>query len=422
MRYALRIIRMILCIILLTGCGQESPQELSVKAEPWGGWESIQAGTLETEKLKVTTWSSGRCEATSENTMIEGENGYYYAYQEYLFYADKTDLSNWVLVCAKPDCDHNAHGRCSAALNSPRIVVRDGRIYTTVWSELYPELYKTEGSGYLLVSMAADGTDMKLEYAFTEALEDDFSNSFSFLSSNHWMYSYSVTDEEGNMTGYLYRITDKGPELVLKQENSAGASLFVMNGVAYGITPFWSELLDDNGELRFFSYYQDNELKTLDMNILPSWGCYISNGIARGFDHRERCYHDRDLETGEDTFLAEAQLNNSFGSVVLPNCILESTLLGSYSLEYRDENAPNAMKIFNGEQWVDVALTEELINAGRRDYLEIVAVTSDRIFLSLRNSGTFAWQTGYISDLYQILLTEDALQVQYCGQLQIPVE
>lgn len=422
-RFFSGLITIFLLLSLLPGCSNNEDTLQLVQPQLWNGWPQIQPGKLAGEKLGLTAWDSGRCEATSENTMIETENGYYYAYQEYLFYADKTDLSNWVLLCSKPDCGHPSHGRCSASLNSGRIVSRDGRIYTTVWSELYPELYQSGVSGDLLVSMAPDGTDLRLEYAFTDALEAELGQSFTFLTSDQWIYSYTETNAEGSMTGYLYRIADHGPELIKKQENMVNiASLLVMNGVAYGVTPFWSELLDDSGELRYFHYLKDGQLEVLDLGILPSWGCYVSDGIARGFDHKEGCYLDRNLETGEDTFLTDAQLDGSFGCVILPNCILESTMLRSFSSDFRDPQAPNTMKLFNGEQWLDVKLPGQLLEANRTDYLEIVAVTSDRIFLSLRTPNRFTWQEGYYSELYQIMLTEDALEVQYCGSLKIPVE
>jgi len=411
----------LLAIMLITGCAAE-PQDSMVQAKPWEGWPQIEQGVVEAEQLHITTWSSGRCEATSENTMIEVENGYYYAYQEYLFYADKADLSNWVLVCAKPNCDHSPHRRCSAALNSQRILKYNGRICTTVWSVLYPELYATQGSGDLLVSMAADGTDLRLEYVFEEALKDGLSNSFSFLLSDQWIYSYTETDTAGNLTGYLYRVTEDGPQLIRKQEGAAGASVLTMTGVAYGVTPFWSELLDDSGELRFFHYFQNGELIPLDLSLLPSWGCYVSNGIARGFDHREGYYYDKNLETGEIIPLADAQIENSFGCVVLPNCILESTLLRSFSTEFRDPDTPNTMKIFDGKHWRDVSLPAELQQARSNDYLEIIAVTSDRILLSFRNTNTYTYQTGYLSEIYSISLNEENLQVKHCAQISVPTQ
>jgi len=411
----------LLAILILTGCTKNS-QDRPLVTSPWKGWPAITYGKIESAALGVTTWDSGRCAATSENTMIEAEKGYYYAYQEYLFYADKADLSNWVLVCARPDCDHAPNSRCSAALNSQRIVEYNGRICTTVWSEIYPELYNTEGAGEFLVSMAPDGTDLRLEYVFEDALKDGLSNNFSFLLADQWIYSYTETDTDGNLTGYLYCVTEDGPQLIRKQEGITGASVLTMTGVAYGVTPFWSELLDDSGELRFFHYFQNGELIPLDLSLLPSWGCYISNGIARGFDHLEGYYYDKNLETGETVPLTDAQMRNSFGCIVLPNCILESTLLRSFSTEFRNADTTNAMMLFNGTEWLEIQLPPELANAGVSDYLEVIAVTSDSVFLSLRNANTFTWQTGYLSDIYQILLTEQQLKAEHCGQIQIPIQ
>jgi len=158
------------------------------------------------------------------------------------------------------------------------------------------------------------------------------------------------------------------------------------------------------------------------LSLLPSWGCYVSNGIARGFDHREGYYYDKNLETGEIIPLADAQIENSFGCVVLPNCILESTLLRSFSTEFRDPDTPNTMKIFDGKHWRDVSLPAELQQARSNDYLEIIAVTSDRILLSFRNTNTYTYQTGYLSEIYSISLNEENLQVKHCAQISVPTQ
>ena len=84
-------------------------------------------------------------------------------YGSWFFYADKTDLTNWVLVCNEPDCKHI--NDCAGLVFTNGIIMKDGRLlYETVTSDI-PELYVGEGSGTVLVSASVSGTDRKVECA-----------------------------------------------------------------------------------------------------------------------------------------------------------------------------------------------------------------------------------------------------------------
>lgn len=121
-----------LTILLLSGC--------SAVAEDEKTDESHAAATVSTEQrpeqdttesvLTVPAHASDpdtRCAVSGRGKMLETETGYYLIHNTMLFYADKSDLSRWVPVCAKPDCQHNDSG-CYAVLVD-RIWMSGGRLF-----------------------------------------------------------------------------------------------------------------------------------------------------------------------------------------------------------------------------------------------------------------------------------------------------
>ena len=114
------------------------------------------------------------------------------------------------------------------------------------------------------------------------------------------------------------------------------------------------------------------------------------------------------METGEEVHLADAQLKNSQSFIVLPNCIIETTL-GS---ENHQEGDQHSMMLFDGESWRTVILPEELSQNYTLDMrFNIGVVTSDRIFILVYTS-----QSNSRCDVYQILLGEDELMLEYCAR------
>ena len=133
-----RIIPLLLALLLtltMVGCQEEAP-ETPTEPQPseslvWETMPQLAYGVMEYEKLEVLPWYSGRCEATSYDTLAETDLGYYLLDpSDDLQYADKTDLANWLPVCNNPSCSHtDANMRCSSHLALQNFVIRDGTIY-----------------------------------------------------------------------------------------------------------------------------------------------------------------------------------------------------------------------------------------------------------------------------------------------------
>lgn len=100
------------------------------------------------------------CAITSNGQMAETESGYYAQFRGKLYYADESDLTNWVQVCNEPDCRHWDES-CPAKMMPYGFWIQDNRIYSvrqTVTIEEIPT------AGDAIYSMAPDGTDLRLEY------------------------------------------------------------------------------------------------------------------------------------------------------------------------------------------------------------------------------------------------------------------
>ena len=146
-------------------------------------------------------------------------------------------------------------------------------------------------------------------------------------------------------------------------------------------------------------------------------GGYLSGNTLRVFRPNDG-YYDVDLETRQEVLLSPSQLENSCAVIVLPNCILESTLLSKDSLDYRTPGMQHSLMLFDGRIWREVALPNELLQADASECLFIHSVNSDSIFL--RSAGGLPNSGEPLVTLYRIDLTAEELKLEYCGQVFEP--
>ena len=411
------IVTLCLTVLLLEGCNKQGEDSVTIGSEVWATMPQLTYGVMEYDQLKVLPWNSGRSEATSFETIAETHSGYYMAYSLSLFYADKANLSIWVPVCKQPDCGHRENVRCDARLYYNNFVIRDNRIYYQLDVGAFPELYLNPTGGNILVSMAADGTDKKLAFAAEKAYLPNTASYMTLLTSHNWLYNAVSLNADGTQTAYSFRITDAGMEQIAAVENFAGTALLRTGEpyTIYGDRIFQNGVLD--GKRSSYFLFENNKLHKIDLDDIPVTGSYISGDILRYFISNDG-YYDIQIKSRAEVKLADAQLENSIAYVVLPNCIVESTLLGRDSLLLRTAGQTHRMMLFDGASWREVKMPEALINAGSAVYLTIEAVTSSSILLIYWERGT-SGSTG-ISQLYQIDLGSDDLEMKHCAELSMP--
>ena len=416
-RFLSRLITILLLLALLPGCAEETSQT-PIGSHYWTSFPTLGSGFSQQEVLSAAPWNCGRLEATSHETMAETEQGYYLVYMNQLFYADKQNLSNWVPVCSQPDCKHRDMGSCSSILLDERIVIKDNRIFTTVNSGTYPQIYDN-GCSVAVMSFLGDGTDMKLEYVLEAGVYDDSAGISAMLYSDQMLYNAVALQRDGTWTGYLYRVSPEGVETLTEVEDFDRNGLVVSTPaeIVNGVHLFQSTLLDPSG--RFFYYYENGELKHFDIAGFPGVGGYLSNGILRCMKSGEG-YYDVNLETGEKTFLEKQQIENSRSRIILPNCILETTLIGHSSALGNTAVQIHQMSLFNGTRWQSVLLPKELENSNENLTLSVMGVASDRIFIACRDSRYQNSEYGFRFSVYQILLDSQTCELTYCGDICRP--
>ena len=423
MKKRISLLLAVLILLASAGCTQEvsSPP---IGPEPnesivWEAMPQLTYGVMEYEKLEVLPWYSGRCEATSLNTVAETKAGFYQTCALWLFYADKTSLSNWIPVCNDPTCTH--YGDCNAHIASGRFLVGDHKIYYEVHPQEVPVSGLSESGGFILASKNPDGTFHKVEYILEDMLVSGKSASSSLLLPDQWLCQRFELEPNGTQSGRLYCVTKNGPQLLAERNDFDplnpppgivdAAYQYALNGDRY----FSSGVLDDTGKTLY--RVVDGQLKTLDVSGLTLRGAYISGNTLRFFRPGEG-YYDRNTETGEETFLSPPHLENSYSCIMLPNCILESSLMFTESLKNRPPRMLHKLAYFDGIQWHDVLLPEELEKPDMSVVLAPLAITADSILFCSIDMAQHPME--YSVTLYAISLDAKEKTLEYVAEIVPP--
>lgn len=403
--------RLLICclamLVLLGGCARKASAPIG--SQVWEEMPAITYGVMEYEKLEVLPWDSGRCEATSKEAMIETELGYYSAYNlGLIYYADKEALNNWVAVCNKAHCPHNDN-TCSGYTTSLSIIAKNDRIYFTVLKDAAQELY-AGGASFILASMKPDGTDRRFEFAFDEHVPHTPLASTALLTSQYWIYNTLEMEDDGTETARSYIVTANGAEEYPAAEDLENYRVGFRQIQNWGDRLYGNPVL--SAETGIFHRYRNGKPEAVDLADLFVTFSYISGNTMRCFRANDG-YYDVNIETREEIKLADPQLENSFASIILPNCIVETTLM--YRLSENPDPAVahsiHEMRLFDGKSWRTVELPNELLQLGGGYYFLLKSVTSDSVLFSLRvgSSNTL--------DYYRIDLTKENLKLEYAFQI-----
>ena len=406
-----RIIALLCAVALcLVGCQQQPKEDPSItESQLWETMPALTYGQMEYEKLKEEPWYCGRAEATGGNVWAEVDSGYYLSMGGYLRYSDRAAVLNWVPLCSKPNCSHTGHyPSCNAFINWDQFFIHDGRIYFVSQFAFYRDLITVKGDGLALFSKAMNGTDVKLEML----LEGAVATNGGFLQSQvvgpYWIHGGEKLNADGSCTAfcYGYNIQDKETETLFFETfpDRNDVHIDLTSSDIHGDRTVISNLLGTD-----YQKIANGQMVHTNAIAYAKKGDYLSGSILRQFRSNEG-YYDINLETGEEVHLADAQLKNSQSFIVLPNCIIETTL-GS---ENHQEGDTHAMMLFDGESWRTVTLPEELTQSYTLDMpFEMGVVTSDRIFIMVYDSMYYDR-----CNMYQIMLGEEELTMEFCAELK----
>ncbi len=412
----------VLCLIalLLAGCQQEIPESSGSSATFTVDTAPPVAGVLETAQLPILSWDSGRAACTGGYFAAETANGFFLEYMAKLYYADKSDLSNWVVVCAKPECEHEVgDSRCGAHL-AGAFLLKDQRIYYMTNKGMGLEKGETmpDDVAPYIASMALDGTDKREEYLL--GTPEGYTRSSSgggtaFLMGSYALESAHYLNQSGTYDLWLTAVDEAGGFILFtdtQEEVTSHCRSWRHMGHIFGDEAFGSLMMDSSFSVAF--RLKDRELTSTDLSGLPWYGSYLSGNTLRVFKSGEG-YYAVDLTTREEMKLAGQQLENSWACIVLPNCIFESDILGADSMENRTTEGAYSFKFFDGKIWWDVALPEEIAGMREDSYLELMTLGSDRaIFLLVQGKGMEMKLYPY-----QLLLGTDQPTLEAIGELEL---
>lgn len=381
---------LLMTALQLAGCAQPEQEPEPVSSNIWEV-PQLNYGVLQYEKLSVLPWYSGRTEATSRNLMAETKMGYYTAFSSFhLRYADKTDLKYWVRVCNNPSCSHR-DVRCGALIDHQTFQIYNGRIYTVVNPSSISHYVPNNAMPHIY-SSKPDGTD---RFSVMIAPREDTSATSRSLGLHFCkegvLCNHTVMNTDGTFTHYWHLTNENGTHLIRKvemgEEWNHGIGYFSYTRT-FGDTVV-TEGYDALNPLLGIYRIQGDSVEKLNIDHLPFTGMYISGNTARFF-RRNDGYYDYDLTTGQEVKVADAQLTDSNAYIVLPNCILETTLLTEVPFETYfatdvETGPPHQLMLFDGESWREVTLPEEVRNANLAQHLSVNAVTSDMIILRSEN-------------------------------------
>ena len=400
-----------LLLVMLAGCQEEVPAEPEPsESQLWETMPALTYGQMEYEKLKVEPWYCGRAEATGFNRWAETKDGLYYSKAGTLIYADRVDTSLWIPVCNKPICNHAQNNiTCHGYIGWGTFLIHNNRIYFTEITTMFPEYANGEQPQTALFSRALDGTELRLELKLEDTSHTNGGSQKSIIMGSSWLYNTERMNADGSYTGrsYYHNLLDSSTKVLFDKtypdHNDVDDALeFAELYKLYGDKTVLNGFFGND-----YQRIVNEEMVATGAKDYATEGDYLSGNVLRQFRSNEG-YYDINLETGEEVHLADAQLKNSQSFIVLPNCIIETTL-GS---ENHQEGNQHSMMLFDGESWRTVILPEELSQNYTLDMpFEMGVVTSDRIFILVYTS-----QSNSRCDVYQILLGEDELMLEYCAR------
>ncbi len=363
---------LLLLLTTLSGCtGQgagdssapSSPSAVSTPTEESGSTAPPVEGTF--PEGPVTTVDLNTAGWTSTNEIIETEAGYYSICSNQLRYADKSDLSNWVVVCNKPDCSHEWGKGCPA--ENCVVFLEGDRIFFT-------DEMTADGTGVMLYSMARDGSDLRMEFPIAGAEQMSGSAISRRAAGNMLCLGFSEMQNDGSGKNRLIRVTSSGSEIVLETEVEE-LTVPVLGGSCYHATD--AVMIDS----RVYPGSEGKEYRNCRMTAtgLEELSNADQYGDDDGFlfgDYLYRYvpndgYYVTQLSTGASKRQMDAQLKDAVAFRLTDQWAVETNIR---------KNAPPPetpeIRIFNGSEWKSVQVPE---NVGKMTCRPI-ALTTEHIF------------------------------------------
>lgn len=383
-----------LVFFLLAGCSVWPQEKDPIELEPQ-------------EKYSIDP--DRRCAVTGRGKMAETKEGFYFLHEGMLFYADKSDMSLWVPVCMKANCEHDQFSCYSTGINS--IWLEDNRLYCA-----------TDPSHGEVSEIGLDGSFLKVVY--TEPLLDvppgravtdvgrwdSYCMLISYMEADGSWHNSVLQLEKGG-SNVLYSAIYPGQEAISFFAYPSNIECSIRGDYLFEsrIPLDGSEDPDRENwlERSFDRYYQICEGSIREITIgddCSFYGAYLDGDSLYHFHPNDGFYY-RDLSTGKEAKLADAAYMDSYGFCIDGSLMLEMTM-GVPGIDGTGETVQ--LRYFDGTDWHEPDVPDTW---GTNDWFSLIAAGSDRIFFTVRDRDLPADESK--TTLCSIMLGEEKIVTCY---------
>lgn len=376
-----RICFFLVLVLLLSGCGEAPSDDPTLERN----WDESFGGAL---KVDMDT-----CSETSGYRMAETERGYYTQLGGLIRYADKSDLTNWIILCDNPACAHS--GDACSAYNDYcwGFSIKEDRIW------MIRESFDEVSTSYMY-SMNLDGTALRREYP-TMTVEGYVQTYMDMYTPDYAYTAATQVLKDGSISQQIIRTNSNGSE-VIYTGNGSSSNDGLWDGVLQcqlrGDGTFFPATLDITGEtgclITETGFREITAMKAADM-----YGGYIRGDILYHFVSNEGFFVSN-LATGQSNMILEAQLTDGRGYILSEQCAVETNMY------FQSEPENPCLRLYLEDQWVDVQLPEDFWADSNQGFFP-VALTTEHIF--------FRTNTPYNKKLYCVELDGTTWELEFCA-------
>ncbi len=361
-----------------------------------------------------------RCAATGNGHAAETAAGYYMWRGGILYYADKTDLTNWVPVCNDATCIHDPGDfTCDANLrNSPFWMTEEG-LYHYADMIGYQDLdshsfirRNFDGSvptvvytspHYEMLPGAASGTD--------GGTGDSYLTSYVFLlEDGSQLLRLVLTDKDGAriLFSETFPAGESGMEVpypeIRQLPMSTRGDALISSQIPLGMLTEeekanWESFTDT-------LYYHVHDGELLPLNVPETCdlvGSYLSGNHFFHYHVNDGFYY-MDLSSGEEVKIAHAAYENGYGLCIDGTILLETTM--DLPAQHRDGVGAN-LRYFDGNQWHELQTQD---NWTSDHWLRVRVAASDRILFTVSDGrNTAAAGSDRMTELAYVMLGEQEI-------------
>lgn len=346
--------------------------------------------------------SNDLCAETSRYQMAETDTGYYLVMWESLYYADKGDLSNWVLVCNEPECEHMGANCPADVFYLPYFNLKDGKLQTLRSSAVFTEA--TSGN-MALYTMNTDGTALSMEREIPGTDSQGAARTLSgWMNKEHVYLVQCLLDKNGNWVNSVICSGEDGTNTLFSSTTSSeivgdnslvpflrGDNVFCLDVIAYP---------ESDGQ-HFYRLTPDGYEDVSAVAEYTYSGAYLKDNILLHYVQNEG-YFETDITDGTSQKRYSHQLEDAMAYHMTEDVLVEM------NFHWRNTPETPQMKVYDGKKWHSVALPDSVRELSGCNWFPL-SLTSQHLFFYVDN------QAAFTTELYFVDLTAEEYVLTPCA-------